>query len=241
MSQPVVTKYQEMTFGYLAPFFDRSQLPFKPTKALDLDKFALMDSIRIKTWMDSMDWAFVGTQRASINSNRHVRQLVLYTFLYKEDQDGNIDRVAVYARGKGATDELVGKMSIGFGGHLEVDDLVKVPATGGVSSYLSLIKSGIRELDEEISVPGHTSEEMIEGRGTLVGVICDEKPNDRDWIGNIHLGVVMGVSVGSLADFEVLEEKHSKLGWWSVKELQEKRDGFEPWTRYLIDQLLPAK
>ncbi len=147
------TKRDEMTFGYLPDVVPTDLVP-------DLKGSAkLYSANEVHGRMMDMDTGFVGMSRATIDRTEAVRQLILYTLAGKL-VDG-VPHWAVYQRAAGAEAKLKDGFSVGFGGHVEVSDLVGHYAEGDTpgtmtqipdvpSSFFSTLTSGVRELSEEV-------------------------------------------------------------------------------------------
>lgn len=147
------TKRDEMTFGILPDFVPTDIVP-------DLKGSAkLYTANEVHGIMMDMDPGFVGMPRATIDRTEAVRQLILYTLAGKL-VDG-IPHFAVYQRAAGAEAKLKDGFSVGFGGHVEVTDLIGHYEAGDTqgtmsqipevpSSFFSTLTSGVRELSEEV-------------------------------------------------------------------------------------------
>ncbi|MNO12945.1 hypothetical protein D3C76_25650 [compost metagenome] len=164
-------KRDEMTFGILPDF-----VPATLVGNLKGDA-RLYSSNEVYDLMMEMDAGFVGMRRSVIDKTEAVRQLILYTLATKLNSDGVL-MYAMYQRAAGAEAQLKDGFSIGFGGHVEKKDLMShftVDAQGNdveieevPSSFYSTLRSGVRELSEEVLFFGPedgerplTQEEML--------------------------------------------------------------------------------
>ncbi len=165
------TKRDEMTFGVLPEYV--------PANLVGEDGIGarMYDSNEIHNLMMEMDAGFVGMRRSLIDKLENVQQLILYTVAGQIDEHGVL-RFAVYQRAAGSEARLKDGFSMGFGGHVECNDLVghyiktdcgmmQVPEVP--SSFYSVMNSGMRELQEEVMFftkgdveREYTVEEMIE-------------------------------------------------------------------------------
>jgi len=165
------TKRDEMTFGILPEFVPHNLVGNPKGDA------RLYSSNEVHDLMMQMDEGFVGMRRSLIDKLENVRQLILYTTAGMIDENDEV-RFAVYQRAAGAEARLKDGFSIGFGGHVESEDLVGHYAQDGQgmmqvpqvpSSFYSTMNSGMRELQEEVMFFAkgdvereYTTEEMIE-------------------------------------------------------------------------------
>jgi len=147
------TKRDEMTFGVLPEYV--------PANLVGEDGIGarMYDSNEIHNLMMEMDAGFVGMRRSLIDKLENVQQLILYTVAGQIDKHGVL-RFATYQRAAGADARLKDGFSIGFGGHVEIPDLFgqyNITPNGEYveiaevpSSFYSTLRSGIRELQEEV-------------------------------------------------------------------------------------------
>lgn len=151
----VANKRDEMTFGYL----DNEEVNKLVPDASGSACFYSEDDVAKK--MTELDHLFVGMRRSTIDKTEMVRQIIIYSIIAKFDEKNNL-RLAVYQRAAGAEAKLQGGYSFGFGGHVEVQDLrlhavetdvsEMTPVAGAISSFISTLASGYREVDEEVVV-----------------------------------------------------------------------------------------
>ncbi len=127
-------------------------------------------------------------------------------------------RFLVFQRGGRVNEKrLVGRCSLGIGGHVNVQD------AGGRTRLEpeSLLSAASRERNEELEISG-----SIEAKA--VGIIND----DSDAVGRVHLGLVMLCTVD---DSGIVRLRHgaedlSFKGWWSKEEIYSQKGLFEPWS-----------
>jgi predicted NUDIX family phosphoesterase len=156
-------KRGEMTFGYLPAQIKQDIVPDMSGsfKAYSLEE--------IFQHMMDMDAGFTGLRRSTIDATESVRQLIMYTVLYKKIDGQTV--YGVYQRSAGSDPNLQGSFSIGFGGHVEVvdlschancaeDDRILKQFNECPSSYYSTLRSAYRELFEEVKFIGQEEREM---------------------------------------------------------------------------------
>lgn len=150
------------------------------------------------------------------------------------------ERVLTYVRGKsGGEGRLHNKVSIGFGGHVDVGDAQVDPQTGVILLRDTLRTAAWRELYEELAVPDwiitrnldltwtHTiHSDATEVDRVHVGFVCEAKLTDTNW----------------RPDPEQAEDSARELKWLTFAELAELTDPANPeraepetWTRLLIE------
>ena len=151
-------------------------------------------------------------------TDRLMSNMILYTVVesYKENQT----KYLVYRRPH-KDSSFHNKWSVGVGGSMELSDLVSLH--GHVEKHVSLIASGVRELNEELTLTmGEFTKEDI----SLIGYIDG------------HLKAIVGhVRVPPHIEVIVNEPENEGLGWYTLDELIVALDNFEPWSQYVIEGL----
>ncbi len=128
-----------------------------------------------------------------------------------------------YIRGKRAGEtRLVGRRSIGIGGHINPDDEMPLFDMDFGGAYFTAVK---REVAEEVSV-----EAGYEGR--VVALLND----DSTEVGQVHLGIVHQWTLES-AKVSRREQMITQMAFMNSVELQAVRDSLETWSRLCLDHL----
>lgn len=171
-------------------------------------------------------WEDLDTQisdRAVCESDPSRQQLLPYVTLVDKS-----NRVFTYRRGGGGGESrLIGKRSVGLGGHVDTFPPV------GVSLEDHLQAEAARELEEEVQVTGVSIR--------FVGLLSDQEPDgNRVPVGQVHLGIwglakVDTTSIGSLEEGIILDGK-----WCTIEELLSQKSEFENWSQICIDQIKAA-
>lgn len=162
-------------------------------------------------------------QRAMLEENEAYRQIIPYTVLRKGD------RYAAYRRTpKGGEDRLHGQVSIGFGGHVDLVDVVFDSETSIVDLKRTIDEGSRRELEEE----------LVMGEGVRITnfteldkkIVSNANPVDR-----VHIGLVNIADIeGDETQVDSGEEQLEFLGFLTVEELK-GYDTLESWTQALVE------
>lgn len=136
------------------------------------------------------------------------------------------DRVLTYKRAKRLPEKrLHDWYSIGFGGHLNPDDLSTLYDPFKVSQFEAWL---MRELDEEVKLKAGTVERTV-FRGLLYDT---SRPVSKQ-----HLGITYEVLVKT-EDFEIGERGFlMDAKFESVEQIRMRRMQFENWSTVLLDEL----
>jgi predicted NUDIX family phosphoesterase len=149
--------------------------------------------------------------RADIEGDITFQQVIPYAFVVC---NGNY---FISRRIKGDS-RLQGKLSLGFGGHLNPCD--------GDGKELYVILNGLkREMREETTI------EDCEVSNNFYGFVRDLKSSTPDHIGVVFKYDVLRISANKLK----IREKDTLEGFWmSEQELVRNIDKFESWAQYII-------
>jgi predicted NUDIX family phosphoesterase len=163
--------------------------------------------------------------RSQVEDDPEFLQLIPYVILHRYEPSqwfGDKFQVFNYRRGSaGGESRLIGKRSIGIGGHVNNSD--------GITPR-DAFRGGVwREIDEEV----YCSFDPV---GSLIGTIYD----DTDAVGRVHLGVVINFRlVGHVIvpkDKSLIEPRI-----YSLDTLVEESADFENWSRLVINNIPSAR
>ena len=165
--------------------------------------------------------AFLPRSKAEVDESW--KQLIPYQLF------GCGGRFLIFQRGGKVNEKrLVGRCSLGIGGHINVQD------AGGRGRLEpdSLLSAAYRERNEELEISGPV------GSRTL-GIIND----DSDAVGRVHLGLVMLCSVEDQGQIRLRQGQEDLLfkGWWSKEEIYSQKEIFEPWSILALELIEVCK
>lgn len=133
------------------------------------------------------------------------------------------DRVVSYVRGKQSGEtRLVGKRSIGIGGHINPDDDMPLFHDDFREAYRAAVE---REVAEELTVESRHTDR-------IVALIND----DSTEVGRVHLGVVHYWQLDT-PEVRKNEKAIAQLAMMSLDELRAARDTLESWSAMCLDRL----
>jgi predicted NUDIX family phosphoesterase len=133
------------------------------------------------------------------------------------------DRIVSYVRGKQSGEtRLVGRRSIGIGGHINPADDMPLFHTDFREVYRAAVE---REVAEEVRVESRHTDR-------IVALLND----DSTEVGRVHLGVVHYWQLDS-PEVRKNEQAISQLAMMTLAELQASRDSLESWSAMCLDHL----
>lgn len=216
-------------------------------------------------FIESCEPHVVFKQRKGLETNSNYRQILPYTVFRVLTPEGT--KFITYRRAKGLGESrLLGNYSVGFGGHIEISDIVGIykdpktqthyksseisetdydflEMTGVLDVESTISYSNVREIEEEIGFVGSDNTDYTE-------VICDQTvttnptlyiaDNDQK-VGIFHIALINIVDV----PFEQCEKVVSKeedsgiemVGLMSPKDILET-GASENWTRLFLEYIL---
>lgn len=232
-----------------------------------------LDHDHVVKHLEEMDKGVVGAVRSLYANHPIGRQLIVYALTYKFDPQNKL-LFGVYKRNKKNVGDhearLALNVSLGAGGHAEMQDVIlylkeqqpSVQTTEtavDMSSVVDLCATAefslYREYPEEVDVisKGNSFQPLAEADVEFTGFVMDTVPDNKNYVGNIHFGIIGLVELPGDAVFEMNEENNDAIGWVTASELQmysrgEKNCGlaehpgvegvpFEPWSKLIIDEI----
>lgn len=196
----------------------------------------------------------VARQRRALEQDQNYRQLIPYIVFYKDCEDGQ-RRYLAYGRGdSGGEGRLIGNISVGYGGHVDIDDVVLEDGKS-VNLTKTLAVNVSRELEEEIEfrdvqTGGLNVIQVDDVR--ISGLLLERHEKQADGkipVGNVHVGLVILFQMpeGSHAfnrenAHEGMQGKEEPINMLTREELLNGGHQLEGWTRLVLenDDLLAA-
>jgi predicted NUDIX family phosphoesterase len=164
--------------------------------------------------------------RATCETDESLLQIIPYIIL----KDKLTYKIFVYGRGKASGESrLVGKLSIGLGGHIETI----------VDSNLlsSVTEAAYRELVEEIGLKTDKKHCMATLRFSFDHLSCILY-NSEDAVGRVHLGLSI-IALISQDEITKLEDGVIENGEWkTLEELCDLGEKMEPWSQSILQLMV---
>lgn len=183
---------------------------------------------------DDINFAFLRRNYAEYDNN--FRQIIPYCIIKYNEKYGS------YIRGNsGSESRLYETYSLGFGGHINLEDCVLLNNNSHNNKsllsniILSGVKNGIRrELQEElgISIPN----EMLHYSGKSILIKNNKNINH---VSNFHLGMIY---ILDLSNTNIIKKIHTEecienLSFISIEEMKKNISKYELWSKIIINYL----
>jgi predicted NUDIX family phosphoesterase len=182
-------------------------------------------------FLEAMAKVAIPVPRPQAEEDETFKHIISYFMIQSEEsRDERIMdpyRTFVYRRKCGSEARLHGKLSLGIGGHVNLEDSGESGDSAGRITSRTLIGGAARELFEEVEF------KTIIKETSLIGIInSNENKVDR-----VHLGILFLVWIPSISI--ILKDCNSEpLGFLYREEIIARRAEFEGWSQILIDYLL---
>lgn len=172
-------------------------------------------------------------ERPQCENDPNYRHFATYTVI--QDEEGNI--LAYHRPSKNNESRLSGNVSIGVGGHVNVDIFKGLALTA--ESYVEsvFVEASLKEIDEEL-YGDNADEDAIEYiRSALVSsktMLLYDNSND---VGLHHIAVIKRIVLSDkLKEAIKINDEIDKFFWVKRKDLQERTDiTIENWSKLILD------
>jgi len=167
--------------------------------------------------------------RSVLEGEETYRQVIPYVLITNQ-----LDQILVYRRtNKGGEARLHGNHSIGFGGHIDICDVV-FNDDGDIRLSQSIERATARELEEEIGISSGELHSNMHGR--IFGTIVD----DSNEVGRVHAGAVDSYLYIGNKEIYAAEDHIEVMGFKDINEVLKMADDnlFESWSNIIINTRL---
>lgn len=131
------------------------------------------------------------------------------------------DEYLSYSRAKGNEDRLHGSLSIGFGGHVEMEDM-----TG---TDINLAKGLLRELEEEVGLDMQMPFQLEDMKTILIDTTNE--------VGSVHLGVLYVLEVDDKSMLNPDTGETHLPEWQTLEQLTTNQEQYENWSQLVISTM----
>lgn len=183
--------------------------------------FLRMDSLEIRAILQDTCGLWIGP-RGLLEEQPLFRQIIPYAVVMVGDKYLRYRRTPV-----GGEQRLHGKYSIGFGGHVELHDLVF--QQGKIQLLRSLADAMARELREELAIDPWLS------KSRTGGLLIDNSSE----VGRVHVGSVEIWQFGSMPTLTGTDGEVGELEAMDLSSLYAaaNRETLEPWSKLIVEAL----
>lgn len=180
-----------------------------------------------------MEHGLIAAQRERLESDESYRQIIPYVAVRRPD-----GAILVYRRtSKSGESRLIDKVSIGFGGHVDLIDGVMADSFATLS--LAIESGAERELAEELNVDSDRLEKES-GKMAFKGFIVDQSSP----VGRVHLGFAFIQDVSTERSLAIASnEAHVDIvEWFTPEQILAKHEAgefdVELWSLAFIGDML---
>lgn len=169
-----------------------------------------------------------------INGDNLYRQLLPYTVFKVKGKN----KYFTYRRTtKVGEARLSGNCSIGFGGHVDLADVVFDSIASTIDLPTTLFDASLRELNEELQISDELHDLVV--NETIEPVLFGLVNDNSNSVGQLHLGIVNVYEVNEQDIVDVNEDELEFLGALTPNEILNNNP--ESWTAIIIKELSKIK
>lgn len=170
---------------------------------------------KVKEITDNIDKHFKEMRRGDAEENTEYKQPIPYVIVRQGDKIFTYERLS-----GGGEERLHNQLSIGVGGHMNVE-------SDSVFSA-QLVANMNRELEEELIIDHKGEFKLI-----TVGIIND----DENEVGQVHIGLLVILELQEGSTVKVREEDTLAGEWFTVEELEIVSDQLESWSQIALEAI----
>lgn len=169
------------------------------------------------------DDIFIGPRNV-LEYDINFKHIIPYVLI---EQDGKY--LSYQRTSKSGESRLHGSHSIGFGGHVDIGDVVTQYSFQEINFLETIFKSAKREITEELSI--NFSTDVLDPKFQIYGFLND----DSNEVGLVHFGIVLKLSIKSGISVTSPEHQIDLKGFKSIEELFTSIKDYENWSSALIN------
>lgn len=180
--------------------------------------------------------------REMLETNQAFRQIIPYIVVIEEPELG-VEKFVCYRRtNKVGEQRLAGNVSIGFGGHIELRDIINFNDDSSTVNLAATIKYATsRELREELQVSARGEQYDVDTKMFLLSTRTMLEPanilliDDLEEVGRVHMGLVFELRLPMGLKVTTGEDELTHMESKTLDELMESNYPLEGWTKLYLD------
>jgi predicted NUDIX family phosphoesterase len=187
-----------------------------------------LSQVSMASFVQNANSDLIIRERAQLEQDEAYRQIIPYVCLAVADEEKTV--FIPYRRNQGVGESrLAGKVSVGFGGHIDLADIVHQDSV--VDLFQTIGNAATRELGEELIFEGASSEEIsMFDNGLLI--------DNSNEVGRVHVGVILTALLPKGMTVKANEEELEVLAPMTATELLESGLELEPWTKIVLEAVV---
>lgn len=224
-------KHPQFILAATKLFFDA----FKAKQGLNSSIFEYSHNDLLK---DIQSHLIIG-ERHALELNSDYRQILPYVIVRENDGSGITKYVTYRRTSKVGEQRLAGNVSIGFGGHIDLSDII-YDEKSVIDLNLTIQSAATREYTEElepIDVTVETPEDVsgfYKGDFTIGELLILDDSNS---VGKVHAGFIMIVDLPLNYKMTTVEEELESLPSMTAQELLSSDLPLENWTKIYLEHV----
>lgn len=187
-------------------------------------------------WLEEAQPHLVIKQRNTLETDPTYRQLLPYVIVTQKDSEGATKFLAYRRTSQVGESRLAGNVSIGYGGHVDLDDVAVEKSVIALDWTLRL--SAYRELKEELELVDLSSGCLVDTNAVQITEIAQQFIlDDTNEVGKVHVGIIVLVELPSHWSAKSGEDELEAMEPMSAAALLASGLPLENWTRIYLESL----
>lgn len=172
-------------------------------------------------------------QREMLEGNSNYRQIIPYLVVREKTAQG--PRISVYRRTKqGGEGRLHDKSSIGYGGHMDLADVISNRASSIIDWRSTLYLALQRELNEELKIILPKAD-YEKGNWPTIEITDQLIIDETTPVNAVHLGLICFVDVPEGTVVESNEDQINIAGFFTLEEAKNEAK-LEDWSKFVLSE-----
>jgi len=200
-----------------------------------------LTSFSIQTFLDEVQSHIVIRERAQLETEPQYRQLIPYMTITQLGTDGIVRYIPYQRTSTAGEQRLHGKVSVGFGGHIDLTD-VCYSDDSVIDLGKTLLFAASREFGEEVRAVTNVDGVDTDVTNNYSAAFTDEIILlDLTPVDSVHVGIVMAIQVDANVTVTSLEDELELLSPMTASDLLAQNDDGTPkydlenWTRIILE------
>lgn len=195
-------------------------------------------------WLDdAQSWLIIG-EREALEKDPTYRQLLPYVIVRQTGADGVVRYLPYRRTDKIGESKLAGNVSVGYGGHIDMADIVLTDKSV-VQLKETLLSAALRELVEELDITINQMSLSDSDKRSMLHVQFAEFAehfilDDSNAVGRVHVGIICVMDVPTTWTVSCAEAELETMTPMTGAELLAADLPLENWTRLYLEKVHQA-
>jgi predicted NUDIX family phosphoesterase len=188
-------------------------------------------------WFEEAQAHLVIARRHELESNRAVRQLLPYLIVRQENDEGGWNYLPYMRNATIGEGRLVGKVSVGYGGHIDAGDVQYLGSVINLRSTIWL--AALREFFEELEVLDENGKTPVGWKPKFDDLAEQFIVDDSNDVNPYHVAIMAVLTLPKGWTAKCKEAELTSLPPMSAQEILSSGNEVESWSKMYLEANLP--